>query len=174
MRVSYAINRLENGENGRKQFCAGDNEIHIDEKWFFITELQLRTYLTQREKERGDTPSRYCKHKNHIIKVMFVTAVARPRFDENGECTFDGKIGIYPLVEQRRTQRRSINRPAGVLETQPITLSGSVYKDIVFKRIIPDAIRKWPRDRSVRTQTIGLQQDNPNTHFKSNDPEWIE
>jgi hypothetical protein len=36
------------------------------------------------------------KSKNFIEKVMFLGVKARPRF-ENGVCTFDGKIGIFPL-----------------------------------------------------------------------------
>jgi hypothetical protein len=31
---------------------------------------------------------------NSIGKVMFLTAVAKPRYDEQGKETFDGKIGI--------------------------------------------------------------------------------
>ena len=31
---------------------------------------------------------------------MFLTAVARPRFDDaTGACAFDGKIGTWPFVE---------------------------------------------------------------------------
>jgi hypothetical protein len=32
--------------------------------------------------------------------VMFLTAVAKPRYDDEGNCTFDGKIGIWPFVRK--------------------------------------------------------------------------
>jgi hypothetical protein len=35
-----------------------------------------------------------CKHKNAIHKVMFYSSVAKPRFDDEGRCYFDGKLGI--------------------------------------------------------------------------------
>jgi hypothetical protein len=40
---------------------------------------------------------------------MFLCALARPRFDDNGNCTFDGKIGMWPFVEKVEAQRRSDN-----------------------------------------------------------------
>jgi hypothetical protein len=33
---------------------------------------------------------------------MFLTTVARPRYNAEGECTFDGKIGIWPFLERVR------------------------------------------------------------------------
>ena len=31
--------------------------------------------------------------KRYITKVMFLCAVAKPIYDEAGECLFDGKVG---------------------------------------------------------------------------------
>ena len=67
-----------------------DHKCFLDEKWFFISEKELLMYLTEGE----EPPDRFCKHKSHILKVMFLCAVARPRFDEEGNEIFDGKIGI--------------------------------------------------------------------------------
>jgi hypothetical protein len=39
-------------------------------------------------------PHREVKSKNFIEKVMFLAMVTRPRFDENGNCIFDGKFSI--------------------------------------------------------------------------------
>ena len=33
------------------------------------------------------------------VKARFLGAVARPRFNTAGECTFDGKIGIWLIVK---------------------------------------------------------------------------
>ena len=41
---------------------------------------------------------------NSIGKVMFLTAVAKPRYNEDGEMTFDGKIGIWPFVVDTEAQ----------------------------------------------------------------------
>ena len=79
--------------------------MHADEKWFFMTEERLRIYLT--EGEMG--PIRRLRHKSHIQKVMSLCAVARPRLDALGNCTFDGKIGMWPFVNQVAAQRASVS-----------------------------------------------------------------
>jgi hypothetical protein len=61
------------------------NSVHVDEKWFFLNENELKMWITPGE----DTPNRRVKHKSHILKVMFLAAIARHRYNEQGECTFD-------------------------------------------------------------------------------------
>lgn len=46
-------------------------------------------------------------------KVMFLTAVARTKRDEYRDITFDGKIGCWALIQMKRAQRSSRNRPRG-------------------------------------------------------------
>ena len=83
--------------------------VFIDEKWFNITRKTERYYTVQGEHE----PTRTCKNKNYIPKIMLLTALARPRFDFDGNCTFDGKIGCFPFVTYEPAKRSSANRPAG-------------------------------------------------------------
>ena len=49
----------------------------VDEKWFFISEKELRLYIAPGEV----VPTRRCQNRDHSLKVMFLAAVARPRFD---------------------------------------------------------------------------------------------
>jgi hypothetical protein len=51
-------------------------------------------YLSYLEVEEGAVPIRRVAHKAHIVKVMFLAATARPWYDGEGNCTFDGKIGV--------------------------------------------------------------------------------
>jgi hypothetical protein len=67
--------------------------VHIDEKWFYITCINQKYYLLPDE----EPPERFCKSKRFITKVMFMAAVARPRYDPNKKALFNGKIGICPL-----------------------------------------------------------------------------
>jgi transposase-like protein len=106
-RLLYAADRVDLTGPPYAQLYFQDSfdEIHLDEKWFFLTQESQRVYLA-----RGEAPpERKTKHKNHILKVMFLAAVARPRFNDRGECTFDGKIGIWPFVTKVRAQRSSAN-----------------------------------------------------------------
>jgi hypothetical protein len=46
---------------------------------------------------------------------MFLAAVARPRFDANGNVVFDRKLGIWPFTYQEAAKRKSKNREAGTI-----------------------------------------------------------
>jgi len=35
-----------------------------------------------------------------IGKVMLLSAVARPIYDDEGNCIFDGKLGVWPFVRK--------------------------------------------------------------------------
>ncbi|EAZ12245.1 hypothetical protein OsJ_02131 [Oryza sativa Japonica Group] len=66
------------------------NIVHIDEKWFNTTKRTRTIYMVHWE----DDPYRPVQNKNSIDKVMFLAAITRPRYNEEGICTFDGKIGL--------------------------------------------------------------------------------
>lgn len=91
------------------KFVTMYNIVHIDEKWFYMTKKKENYYLLPAE----DEPVRTCQSKNFIGKVMFLVAMARPRFDVAGDEVFSGKIGVLPFVSMQPAQRRSINREAG-------------------------------------------------------------
>lgn len=86
----------------RPKFISMHNIVHIDEKWFYMTKMN-RCYYHPEE----DDPVRTVRNKNCIGKVMFLTAVARPRYDAEGNMTFSGKIGVWPFVQEIPAARRS-------------------------------------------------------------------
>jgi hypothetical protein len=93
VRVLYVVDNLDLGD---LHYNAYFDLVHVDKKCFFLTEKQLHLYLVPGKAE----PYRTTRHKSHILKVMFLAAVARPRYNAEGECSFDGKIGIWPFVER--------------------------------------------------------------------------
>lgn len=78
------------------KFIEMKNIIHSDEKWFNGTQKTKTMYMHPDEED----PHRTLQNKNTIRKVMFYSAVAQPRFDDEGRCYFDGKIGIWAFVRQ--------------------------------------------------------------------------
>ena len=53
------------------------DRVHIDKKWFYITEENQSYYMLPDE-----TPShRQPKSKRFVTKAIFLAAVAQPRFD---------------------------------------------------------------------------------------------
>lgn len=73
--------------------------VHIDEKWFYVTKKKY--YLRPIEVD----PLRSCQSENYVGKVMFLVAMARPQFDDVGNETFSGIIGVLPLVYEREALR---------------------------------------------------------------------
>jgi hypothetical protein len=82
--------------NAKPTFISMHNIVHIDEKWFTLTKRNKKYYLLPEEEE----PHRCIQNKNCIGKVMFLTAVARPRFDAQKKPTFSGKLGVWPFVKE--------------------------------------------------------------------------
>ncbi|XP_074289597.1 uncharacterized protein LOC141614750 [Silene latifolia] len=142
--------------------------IHIDEKWFYMTNPMCRYYIGSNEA----LPYRSCKSKRYITKVMFLAAVARPTYKENGEVLFDGKIGIWPFTFQEPAKRRSKNREAGTLVTKPVeSITKKVTKEAFINKVIPAIKQKWPTSAS---KNISIQQDNAKPHFNGKDKDFME
>jgi hypothetical protein len=150
-------------------FKTMDNIVHIDEKWFYMTKKSMNYYMLPEE----DVPERTCKSKNFIGKVMFLVAVARPRYDFDDNETFSGKIGVFPFVTKEQARRTSVNRVAGTLETKPInSVNRDVSRRFLLEKVIPAIKEKWPRD--AIHEPIIIQQDNARCHINENDSEFCQ
>jgi transposase len=144
-------------------------EVHVDEKWFNLTEINGRFYLANDEED----PHRTAQSKRFITKVMFICAVARPRFDRYKNQWFDGKIGIWPIVKKEMAKRSSKNRPKGTLVTVPVNVDKTVYRDLMVSKIIPAVQEKWPGSPAERCREIWIQHDNAKPHISPTDPDFI-
>ncbi|KAI3708174.1 hypothetical protein L2E82_37296 [Cichorium intybus] len=144
------------------------NVVHIDEKWFYMSKPSRRYYLLPGE----DEPLRTCQSKKFITKVMFLAAVARPRFNASGDEIFSGKIGIYPFTRLEPAKRSSKNCVAGTLETKPIlSVTKEVTRSWLIEKVLPDIRAKWP---GSQLGPIFIQQDNAKPHIDVNDIEFLE
>lgn len=186
-RHSNAIKPLLKEENKRSrlQFCLSmlegssiphdpifksmNNIIHVDEKWFYMSKKSNHYYLLSHEED----PYRTCKSKNFITKVMFLVAVARPRFDLQGNELFSKKIGVFPFVTQELAKRTSSNKVAGTLETKAMTsVNRDVIRSFLIEKVIPAIKGKRPREDVKKP--IFIQQDNAGTHISHNDDEFLQ
>nr|XP_027118630.1 uncharacterized protein LOC113735852 [Coffea arabica] len=144
------------------------NVVHVDEKWFYMTKESERYYLHLEEEQ----PLRTCKSKKFIAKVMFLVAIARPRFDCSYYREFDGKIGIFPFVLKEPAKRNSKNRIADALETKSIlSVTKGVYRICLIEKVLPAICSKWPRENGTE---IFIQQDNAKPHTNPMDSKFIE
>ncbi|XP_062179450.1 uncharacterized protein LOC133884083 [Phragmites australis] len=144
------------------------NIIYIDEKWFYRTKQTQKCYLALDEEDLERTT----QSKNFIEKVMFLAAVARPRFDMDGNMTFDGKIGIFPFTFVEPAQRSSANRARGTLVTKVLpSVTKDVSRDYIVNKLLPAIKEKWPVEE--HGTPIFIQQDNAKTHIAVDDPTFV-
>lgn len=73
-----------------------ENIIHMDEKCFNTSLKYTKYYMLPQEED----PHRTMQNKNFIGKVMFLSEVGRPIYDDAVNCIFDGKIGVWPFVRK--------------------------------------------------------------------------
>ena len=168
-RMKFCLSMLDETttQTERPKFKTMHNIIHIDEKWFYMTKRKRNYYLLYGEEE----PTRTLQNGSCIGKVMFLTAIARPRWDNEGNVTFSGKLGIWPFVKEVPAQRRSDNRPRGTLETKSIKVNRQVMREFMIENLLPAIQASWPENDAG--QTIYIQQDNAKPHILPNDPEFI-
>jgi hypothetical protein len=115
-------------------------------------------------------PHRTCQNKGHKMKVMFLTAVAQPQYNEDGICIFDGKIGMFPLVDYIPAQQASRNHAQGVIVTTPaFSVTKNKYQEFMVNKVIPAIKDKWPDCN----RNIVIQHDRAPAHIRVDDAEFV-
>ncbi|KAF0702476.1 hypothetical protein AaE_015898 [Aphanomyces astaci] len=163
--LAYTVRLADAGEAGplEVEFDNLWDVVHLDEKWFNADKDRRKVYLVPGEKP----PRRAWKSKRFVPKVMFLAAVARPRYDEVGGVFFNGKIGMWPFVRFVPAIRNSRNRPAGTMVTSLVNVDGVVYRDYVLNKVIPAIKASFPS----ANKRVVLQHDNATPHGAITDSE---
>ncbi len=141
--------------------------VVLDEKWFYMPETTRTFYLENDESE----PERAGKLSRITPKMMFMAAIAGPRYDEQGYCVFDGMIGFWPFMEMVAAKRNSKNRSAGTLEVKPVNVTLDAYSSFIVEKVIPAIREKWPMRRS---KCVVMQQDSAPCHVSIDDQTIVE
>ena len=77
------------------------DQIHVDEKWFFLSRQKERYLFLLEEKN----PKWCVRSKWHITKVMFLCAIAHPHFNPCANSWWDGKLRIWPIGDWEPAKR---------------------------------------------------------------------
>ncbi|DBA01324.1 TPA: hypothetical protein N0F65_001829 [Lagenidium giganteum] len=91
-------------------------------------------------------------YKPHVVKVMILTALARPRW-----YLFDGKIGLWAFGRDVEANIGTDN--AAAVDLSSLQVDRQAYRDKVAQDVLPAIKRIWPR--VSHSKVIRLQQDNP-------------
>ena len=116
-----------------------------------------------------EEPYRHVQHKLFLTKIMFLCAVASPRYDTNKNTWFDGKIAIWPMKWEpaKRSSKKHAKRMP-VWKNQCITRD--VYREYLIQKFLPAIKERWPRNN----RRIWLQQDGARSHILEDDEEFKE
>jgi hypothetical protein len=118
-----------------------------------------------------EPPNRQVRHKKYMTKVMFLCALARPRWDNVANRYWDGKIGIWPIGNYGAAQRTSIHRPAGTRVWHNCGMGYLKFREMIFDDVIPAIMEHWPAgDWSNPEFKIKIQQDGAGAHCPATDP----
>jgi hypothetical protein len=103
-----------------------------------------------------------------MAKVMFLSAVARPRWDPTKRAWWDGKLGMWPIGDYGAAVRTSIHRPASTRVWHNASMNFARYRMMMIDDLLPAIQALWPSgewaDPSFK---ICIQQDGAGAHPKS-------
>ena len=135
------------------------NEVHVDEKWFSLFKVKQRVILHPMESRRVQK----CSSKRYLPKIMFMAAVARPRYDAHTRTSFDGLIGIWPFTKKKEAERTSYKRKKGTIKTVAIkNVTNIENKRMLVDNVIPAIKAKFPS--SCKNRPLYIQLDNARPH----------
>ena len=88
--VKDGVGLIIHREKQHKQVREHGGSHSHQREMFYLRKDGQRFIIAADEEE----PYRHVQHKSFLTKIMFLCAVARPRYDTNKNAWFDGKIGI--------------------------------------------------------------------------------
>ena len=115
-------------------------------------------------------PYRHVQHKLFLMKIMFLCAVARPRYDTNKNAWFDGKIGIWPIRKWELAKRSSKKCTKGMPVWKNQCITRDVYREYLIQKLLPAIKEGWPMNNG----RIQLQQDGAKSHILEDNVEFKE
>ena len=139
---------------------------HVDEKWFYLTKDGHRFIIAADEAE----PYRHVQHKSFLMKIMFLCAVARPRYDTNKNAWFDGKIGIWPIGKWESAKQSLKKHAKGTPVWKNQCIMRDVYQEYLIQKLLPAIKQRWP----TNIGRIRLQQDGAKSHILEDNKEFKE
>ncbi len=160
-RVKWSLSHV-NDQLATYPFSSMYNRVHVGEKWFYLMKLKGRVIVVPGEEIKKTS----IKSKRFITKVMFLSAVAVPRYDHHRKRFFDGKIGIWPFTSTTTAKRSSRNRPEGCLVTVPLNVDRDFYRQFLVENVFSAIRENFPTNTG---HIVKIQQDNAKPHCISND-----
>ena len=155
LKMELALSFID--KNNTSKFENMEDLIQFDEKWFYLMKDGQRFIIAADEEE----PYRHVQHKSFLMKIMFLCAVARPRYDTNKNAWFDGKIGIWPIGKWEWAKWSLKKRTKGMPVWKNQCITRGVYCEYLIQKLLPVVKERWPMSNG----RIWLQQDGAKSHI---------
>ena len=101
--------------------------VDIDDKWFYTVKLHGR----RKQPANRRLPPRFCKSKRNIPKVMFLSAVARPRPG------FNGIVGFWRVAEKYTAKKGSAYHDRDEVYDKDATMTADRYFHMMSTLVFP-------------------------------------
>jgi hypothetical protein len=132
-RLQFVLN-LRAGSSTK--FVDQFNVIHVDESWFYMHQEKKKVRVFPGDKTPEPTRVR---HKSHIEKMMFLTAVARPQPKHN----FSGKVAIQRVCTFKRALKTSKNHQRGEKYKADCNMDAVLFK-VHMRKVMIEVRKKMP------------------------------
>ena len=163
-RMELALSFIK--KNNTSKFKNMEDLIHIDKKWFYLMKDGQHFIIAADEEE----PYRHVQHKLFLIKIMFLCAVARPRYNTNKNAWFDRKSGTWPIGKWEPAKWSSKKHAKGMPVWKNQCITQDVYREYLIQKFLPGVKERW----STSNGRIWLQQDGAKSHVLEDDVEFKE
>ena len=130
-RMELALSLID--KNNTSKFEHMEDLIHIDEKWFYLMKDGQHFIIAADEEE----PYRHVQHKSFLTKIMFLCAVARPRYDTRRNAWLDEKIRIWPIGKWEPAKRSSKKCAKGTPVWKNQCITRDVYREYLIQKFLP-------------------------------------
>ena len=92
---------------------------------------------------------------------MMLAALARPRFDEDGTCVFNGKIACERVCVDKQAMKGSKNHAKGDEYEKDVSMTAAQYEAMMTKKIFPAVVKAF---KHTGVREVRVQQDGARCH----------
>jgi hypothetical protein len=124
--VMDQVDRRHVGRGHELKFRDHFDTIMVDESWMYLMRNDNKLLLVE---DIDVLIAPQVQHKSHIEKIMFLAVVGRPQRRPDGTW-WDGKIGIFPCIEEVATKRKSKLGPKGTLKAINKNVDSEFYHNL--------------------------------------------
>ena len=108
---------------------------------FYVVRIKGYVWILPEFMDADKVKALPVQSKRCITKVMFLCAVAKPIYDDYGECIFDGKVGMWRVAKwmQRKRNYNGINvkYKKGDDFTKDVNMNAAMYEEMMINLLLP-------------------------------------